>query len=446
MRPFWPLIGVVCLAGCAGYRRTTANRPPAPVPAATTASSEPPALAPTDGRMWLNGSEDVAVLMYHDVVPRKQVWFDVTNREFEAQMASLKEAGANVAKLEDVVAHFRDGTPLPPKTVVLTFDDNTVGIYENAFPIMRKYGFPSTQFVHTAYVGVQTEKGHCSWDQLKEMEDSGLVDVESHTVNHPPDIRILSDDEARAELVDSKAAIEEHLGHPVRFLAYTEGNADERIAAMVKEAGYEAAFNEQRAWMSGPVDRLFLPRFAPFRFDDVLDHWKESAAVPVRGLARVDLQAPGDGLDGLRTPAGVRVTWDRTPLDNIRATRGGDAIIGPDGFAPVPVERQWGLIGRPLFVTDGRKAMCLPYQPWLGTSDAALNELLPGATKAVIGSRWILHNGQPIPGDDRSIRRASVFGWTQDGRPFLGHAQSRVRPNDLAAALQTMGATEAIAL
>ena len=52
--------------------------------------------------------------MYHDVVRRKQVWFDLTTREFEAQMQAIATQAQTVVPLSDVVEHLKTGKPLPP--------------------------------------------------------------------------------------------------------------------------------------------------------------------------------------------------------------------------------------------------------------------------------------------------------------------------------------------
>ncbi|HLJ55733.1 MAG TPA: polysaccharide deacetylase family protein [Chthonomonadaceae bacterium] len=187
----------------------------------------------------------VAVLMWHDVVlETKEVWFDTTVGELKAQLASIKSHGCSVISLDRLYSHLTTGAPIPRRSVVLTFDDNNRGLYENAFPLLKQYGYPATLFVHTNYIGVTTSKPHCDWRMLMEMQRSGLVTIQGHSCSHPADMRLQAPAEADKELIDSKALIEKHTGRPVIAFAYTEGHFDEPLARRVWRDGYKLAFTE----------------------------------------------------------------------------------------------------------------------------------------------------------------------------------------------------------
>jgi biofilm PGA synthesis lipoprotein PgaB len=413
---------------------------------------------PPSDRVWTAGTEEIPVIMYHDVVPRKDVWFDLTTREFERQMHAIKDAGATVVPLSDVVEHLKTGKPLPPKAIALTFDDNTLGIYEHAFPIMQRFGYHSTQFVHTAKVGVKTEKDHCTWNQLREMQDTGLVEIGSHTISHPPDLRALTPDQARAELTESKATIEAEMGQPCRYFAYTEGNGDETTAQMVADAGYESAWNEARAWDAVPCDRLFMARFAPFRLDDILDRWKDDAprvkSVPAATALRpVTGEAAHDA-----TVAGVPMTiskadWASMSADaRLSSRRAGiyapRVMLDATLSTPAPLGRQWEWVSRPLVVSSASNAYIVGYQPWMGATDNALRILLPDATFAVVGSEQLVRGGEAVEPLDwrRGRRQATFIGWRADGTPVMGETRRAVRREALASALKALGLKEAVLL
>ena len=138
------------------------------------------------------------MLMWHDVVPgKKEVWFDTTVAELKAQFAAIRSRRCNVISLDTLYRHLADGAPVPPRSVVLTFDDNNRGLYENAFPLLKQYHYPATFFVHTNYIGVTTSKPHCDWKMLMEMQKSGLVSIQGHSCSHPADMRLLSPDRGR---------------------------------------------------------------------------------------------------------------------------------------------------------------------------------------------------------------------------------------------------------
>jgi peptidoglycan/xylan/chitin deacetylase (PgdA/CDA1 family) len=189
----------------------------------------------------------VPILLYHRFHPSVSKWATVTTPAFEAQLCWLAEHHYKVAPLASVVAALRGGAPLDPMTVVITADDGRRSQYTEMFPIVRRFQVPVTLFVYTHAIGHEPDA--LTWDEIAEMAQSGLVDVQSHTVSHPHFDR----ERARrrpadyeffvaAELAQSKKTIEERLNRPVEFLAWPYGvfNLDLERAAV--EAGYSAAF------------------------------------------------------------------------------------------------------------------------------------------------------------------------------------------------------------
>lgn len=213
----------------------------------------------------------VSVLVWHDVLPEKQVWFDTTLATFKKQLEAIRKGGFHVVTLEALDKHLTQGAPLPPRPLVLTFDDNNLGLYRYAFPLLRKYNYPATLFVHTDYVGVTTSKEHNSWKELTEMEKSGLITVQSLTATHPADIRLLSDAEIAKQLTVSRATIERHLHHPVYALVYPEGHYDSRVARIVAANQYRLAFTEDWGNANASPNRMMIHRYSILtRFDQAL--------------------------------------------------------------------------------------------------------------------------------------------------------------------------------
>jgi peptidoglycan/xylan/chitin deacetylase (PgdA/CDA1 family) len=231
------------------------------------ASSPPqlPQIAPADRTPY------VAVLVWHDVVTPKEVWFDTPVEVFRSQLEAIRRGGFHVVTLAALRDHLERGAPLPKRPLVLTFDDNGHGIFDNAFPLLRRYGFAATLFVHTNFVGTTTTKRHNTWDQLRTMERSGLIGVQSLTANHPPDLRVLSDARAVHELRLSKYSLERRLGQPVYALVYPEDNYDERLARLAAANGYELGFTEDWGNAGDSESLLLLHRYSVLtRFDQAL--------------------------------------------------------------------------------------------------------------------------------------------------------------------------------
>ncbi len=213
----------------------------------------------------------VAVLVWHDVLPAKDVWFDTTSATFALELDEIAHGGFHVITLAALRDHLTHGRRVPARALVLTFDDNGEGLYRNAFPLLKAHRFSATFFVHTNFVGVTTSKRHSSWAQLREMEASGLIDVQSLTANHPPDLAKLSDADIVHELRLSKFSLEHRLGHPVYALVYPYDAYDERVARLAAANGYTLAFSEDYGNAGDSASLLELHRYSILtRFDQAL--------------------------------------------------------------------------------------------------------------------------------------------------------------------------------
>jgi len=207
-----------------------------------------------------------AILMWHDVVAdEKLVWFDITVKELEAQFREMERAKLKPVTLDVLADHLEKGTPIPPRAVVLTFDDNNLGLYEFLYPMLQRRRWPAVFFVHTDYVGVRTGKDHCTWGQLREMERSGLVRCYPHTASHPADLRKLPAARLTRELVEARRKMEKELGGSRPYFAYPEGHFDTRIAGEVLRAGYRLAITEEWGAAQRSPNRMMVNRYSMHR-------------------------------------------------------------------------------------------------------------------------------------------------------------------------------------
>ena len=212
-----------------------------------------------------------AVLVWHDVLPAKEVWFDTTSDTFARQLAAVKAGGFHVIALSALRDHLVRGTAVPQKSLVFTVDDNGEGIYRNAFPLLRKYGYPATLFVHTNFVGKTTSKHHCTWDQLREMAATHAIEIQSLTANHPPDLTKLSDADVTHELRLSAYSLGRRLGARPYALVYPYDVYDSRVERLAARSGYTLAFSEDWGSAEESASLLELHRYSILtRFDQAL--------------------------------------------------------------------------------------------------------------------------------------------------------------------------------
>lgn len=143
---------------------------------------------PAAAHMEDDGTVCVPILMYHEVKLTNAGRDVITPGEFEEDLNYLKTAGYTTVTMGDLIDYVYDAKPLPEKPVVLTFDDGYLNNYVYVFPLLKKY---HTKIV-LSIIGKNTDDftyipddninySHVTWKQLKEMSDSGLVEVQNHT-------------------------------------------------------------------------------------------------------------------------------------------------------------------------------------------------------------------------------------------------------------------------
>jgi peptidoglycan/xylan/chitin deacetylase (PgdA/CDA1 family) len=215
------------------------------------------------------------VLMYHKVNNLPENPLSVPVSVFDEQMAQLRELGYTVVDLDAVLAHYGEGVPLPPRAVLITFDDGYRDNLSNALDVLRRHGYPAVLFVPIGYLDDQFPLPHeerlaqrgllnrtLRWDELADLERGG-IQVESHGISHRP-LAALEVDEAAREIVLSKLRLEERLGRPVRAFAYVKGSeAHYRPVhlSLLRQAGYEVAFTSVSGANGPAVDPLRLHRY-----------------------------------------------------------------------------------------------------------------------------------------------------------------------------------------
>ena len=188
----------------------------------------------------------VLVLNYHMVNPMV-ISLAIDPTDFEWQMKYLVDHGYHTISTDELYDFMEGKGALPDRPVLITFDDGYVDNYTNAYPILKKYNLKATIFIVTGFVS--SRKGYLTWDQLREMEQHGIM-AQSHTVTHAR-LPELPDERIREELVESKRTAEAELGHPIDFIAYPTGVHDLHIVSIAKEAGYRGGFTVKY----GNVDR-----------------------------------------------------------------------------------------------------------------------------------------------------------------------------------------------
>ena len=152
-------------------------------------------------------------------------------------MAFLSTHGYETVFVRDVVGRYESARPVPSTWVALTFDAGYEDFDRNVYPVLEQHRLKATLFVIVAGVGME---GGVTWDQLRQMRRSGLVEIGSHSYDHVAD-QCLSAAQAREDEAKAKAALEADLGAEITTYAYPYGAYSERAARMLQALGYRGA-------------------------------------------------------------------------------------------------------------------------------------------------------------------------------------------------------------
>ncbi len=428
----------------------------------------------------------VPVMMYHDILAEKQVFFDVTPNEFEAHLKLIKQKGLTPITMDQLVNHLRTGLPLPSKPILLTFDDGYEGHYKYVYPLLKKYNYPAVFSIYTQKVGKKMGRSSLNWQQLREMAKDPLVTIASHSVSHTV-MEGLSPEQLLLETQESKRILEAELGIPIHYFTYPEGKFDQAAWDAVKQAGYTAAFtmndlDEQLAGESANI--LAIGRIGQSRIQEMVDIAWGGAPLPSMSLG-FDFSSPVRRLDATinnvpfifiaggkpitihhHTRAQVPVILANTPA--IAGVDGGffnlelldsNYMLGPvysqshGQFIPGKRGEIPFLENRPLVLIGPKSVKFIPFKHKQHNTLEGVQAELPDMTDAFVAAGWLVENGRPQPierfgrlYDANEPRHRAFWGINQQGQPQIGVSVEPIGSVDLGIALAKAGFRDAVML
>lgn len=249
------LLGTAALAGCAAAKSSpsqpTANsspaapsstagrRPGAPTSSATHKAAPKP-VTPAE----IIARATVPVLCWHQLrdwrpsdgaVARNELI--CPPRHFRAQLDALKHDGWTTVGPDQYLAHLTSGATLPPKPVILTFDDGQASQITEGLPDLLARGMTATFFVMTVVFG---NEGWMTERDVKHLADVGMT-VAAHTWDHHRVDRYSGSD-WKIQLDQPRALLEKLMGRPVEHFAYPYGLWNRADFPHLAAAGYRTAF------------------------------------------------------------------------------------------------------------------------------------------------------------------------------------------------------------
>ncbi|MGN1092680.1 MAG: polysaccharide deacetylase family protein [Monoglobaceae bacterium] len=191
----------------------------------------------------------VPILLYHhitnDELTEENSISLISPYDFRLHMTAIKTNFTPISLRQycEYVLCDDGSVDIPNNPIIITFDDGYSSNYELGYPILKELNIPATIFVVTDTVGAVAGEGkvnysHFTWEQAREMEASGLIEIQSHTVSHVK-VDELNFAEQVRQLRKSKYDIEKNLGHKCDMIAFPYGHYDENVKRIAKNSGYD---------------------------------------------------------------------------------------------------------------------------------------------------------------------------------------------------------------
>lgn len=202
------------------------------------------------------------IIVYHEV-KTKLTSYTILPYEFENDLKYLQKNHYTAITMDQLINYVYSGTPLPEKPIILSFDDGYLNNYKYVFPLLKKY---NTKIVFSI-VGKNTDDftripddnldySHVTWEQLKEMHDSGLVDVQNHTYNLHSNkkgrvgcMQMSGESDAHYEqtlsedLLQCQKEINEAIGVTPNTFTYPYGRISPNTDGILKKLGFKATLS-----------------------------------------------------------------------------------------------------------------------------------------------------------------------------------------------------------
>ena len=202
----------------------------------------------------------VPIVMYHSILKSADSRYEITPALLESDLQYLTSHGYTTVTVSDLIAYVENGTPLPDRPIMLTFDDGHYNNYTYAYPLMKQY---QCRMVLSPIV-IESEKysstgeanpnyGHVRWEDMREMVESGVVEIQNHSYNlhtYNGSVRGIrpvagESDEAyhtrlRTDLSTAQTALQTQVGVTPTAFVYPFGATSERAVSVLRELGFSA--------------------------------------------------------------------------------------------------------------------------------------------------------------------------------------------------------------
>lgn len=207
----------------------------------------------------------IPILVYHNLVKNEsEIEYDymqTTVDKFEKQITGLMKLGYKPITYEDLEAYKNGKKPISKWSFIITFDDGCLGVYKYAYEIAKKYNIPMTSFAIDCGVG---NDGCYTWEQAKEMHDSGLISIYSHGLVHAEYDKV-SPEELLHQTNQAYSNLRNYLNdnNLLKVFTYPYGLYTDDSRKLLESEGYIQNLTDNRINLSNTLDLSGLHRTYP---------------------------------------------------------------------------------------------------------------------------------------------------------------------------------------
>ncbi len=210
----------------------------------------------------------VAVIGYHDFsATEPETEMRISTAKFRRQLETIRQLGLNVISMPEFEKWKRGELTIPDKSVLITIDDGWKSVYDEAFPVLKEFGYPFTVFLYKNYVDGGGRA--LTSEMIREMQQHGAT-IGSHSVSHPYPATVKTkrkegpdayDKFLRVEMGESKRFLESRFGQRVTTYAYPGGFLTQEMFPLAEEFGYSHLFTVLPGKVRRKSENLSLPRY-----------------------------------------------------------------------------------------------------------------------------------------------------------------------------------------
>ncbi len=223
--------------------------------------------------------QKLPVILYHSVLPEEYCSkpayrYETPLEDFRAQMQYLYDNGYTSIDSKQLVSFLYEKKDLPPKSILITFDDGFLNNLEFAYPILKEFGFHAVEYVITSYVGEQEELFQPGTKQFISREGmarcADVFEYQSHTYNlhrkvdgkkkNDPQQSLLTKETRETVLQDIRKSLELPLMRTESF-AYPYGAYSQTVVSVLRELDFQYALTIKKQYVTQNTNPLLLGRF-----------------------------------------------------------------------------------------------------------------------------------------------------------------------------------------